>query len=456
MTIQQVSGNLRGKRVVVMGLGRFGGGVGVARWLSRQGANVTVTDQEPREKLQSSIAQLADFPITFQLGGHDPDILNSCDLLVVNPAVDKARSEFFQRALNKHIAMTTEINIFMQHCPAPIIGVTGSVGKSTTTAMIHLAITAALKSSRSGRTCWLGGNIGQSLLANLEDIKPDDFVVLELSSFMLEDLPWIRLSPHVAVVTNLAGNHLDRHGTLENYAAAKQNMLRFQHADDWAILNGDDSIVRTWADVTAARVTYYHLENKGDIELAVPGRHNQSNARAALAVLQAVGLSAHTPAALTALAQFPGLPHRLQLVHTSSSGVQWFNDSKATTPEAAITALAALEKKTFICIVGGYDKHADMTEFCRKLAHSAAAVLGIGATGPALIAGTIAAGASREYAMYADTLEGAVTCAKNWITKPNPGSKLFNSVLLSPGCASYDQFTNYEQRGEIFTALARQ
>ncbi|EQD44164.1 UDP-N-acetylmuramoyl-L-alanyl-D-glutamate synthetase, partial [mine drainage metagenome] len=159
------------------------------------------------EKLQSSLAQLADVSVTFQLGGHDVKILNTCDLLVVNPAVDKAHSEFFQSALQRQIPMTTEINMFLQHCPAKVIGITGTVGKSTTTAMIHLAITAALKNVGSRQTCRLGGNIGHSLLGDLEQIRPDDLVVLELSSFMLEDFPWMRFSPHIAVVTNLAANH---------------------------------------------------------------------------------------------------------------------------------------------------------------------------------------------------------------------------------------------------------
>ena len=135
-------------------------------------------------------------------------------------------------ALRRKIPMTTEINIFLRHCPAKIIGITGTVGKSTTTAMTHLTLTAALKNMASRQACWLGGNIGRSLLGDLGNITSDDYVVLELSSFMLEDLPWIGISPHIAVVTNLVGNHLDRHGTLENYAAAKQNMLRFQDADE--------------------------------------------------------------------------------------------------------------------------------------------------------------------------------------------------------------------------------
>ncbi len=454
MAVQHVNSNFRGQRAVVMGLGRFGGGVGVARWLAQQGADVTVTDQDPAEKLQSSIAQLSDTPIVLQLGGHDPEILDTCDLLVVNPAVDKIRSAFFQAALQRRIALTTEINIFLHQCPAKVIGVTGSAGKSTTAAMIHLALTAAL-GKISNRRAWLGGNIGGSLLGDLEKIKPDDLVVLELSSFMLEDLPWIASSPHIAVVTNLAGNHLDRHGTLERYASAKQNILRFQTADDIAILNDDDPAIRAWNTHTRGHVAYYSTARVPDIKLAVPGRHNQSNALAALAVLKAACLEAEAPTALAALAEFRGLPHRLQLVHTSDSGVRWLNDSKATTPEAAMTALAAMEKGHFVCIIGGYDKHADMTELCRRLAAKAGGVLGIGATGQAMVNRVLTLGLAEDHARYAATLEQAMRVADQWLTESRNNSGILDTVLLSPACASYDQFLNYEQRGERFAALAK-
>ncbi len=456
MDAQELNRNFYNKRVVVMGLGHFGGGVGVARWLAQQRALVTVTDQESPEALQSSVAELADFPITFQLGGHDPEILNACDLLVVNPAVDKSRSAFFQAAQRRKIPMTTEINIFLRRCRAKIIGITGSVGKSTTTAMTHLALAAALKNMGSRQTCFLGGNIGRSLLGDLRHMTSDDYVVLELSSFMLEDLPWIGISPHIAVVTNLVGNHLDRHGTLENYAAAKQNLLRFQNAGDIAILNADDATVRSWAGITAGRVMNFTIANQAEIKLCVPGRHNQSNARAALAVLEALGLAEQRPAALAALEQFSGLPHRLQLVHTDLHSVQWFNDSKATTPEAAITALAAMEKGKFICIVGGSDKHADMREFCRQLSAQCGRLVGIGATGQSLVAGAIAAGFASDRACYAQTLEAAVAQAKTWLAEDKLCSQALNAVLLSPGCASYDQFTNYQHRGERFATLARE
>jgi UDP-N-acetylmuramoylalanine--D-glutamate ligase len=448
--------NLHSRRVVVMGLGRFGGGVGVARWLAQQGAVVTITDQDPAENLESSLAQLEGLHITFQLGGHDQKILDACDLLVVNPAVDKTRSEFFQAAVARNVPLTTEINLFLQRCKARVIGVTGSVGKSTTTAMIQLAMAAALKDSGSTSACFLGGNIGRSLLGDLERIKPDDWVVLELSSFMLEDVPWIGFSPHIAVVTNLVGNHLDRHGTLANYAAAKQNILRFQTADDIAILNRDDPVVCQWGRLARGRMEFYTTDNVPEIKLAVPGRHNQSNGRAALAVLAAAGLGGWSSAALKALAEFPGLPHRLQLVHTGGTGVRWFNDSKATTPEAAMTGLAAMDQGRFICIVGGYDKHADMAMFCRQLAADAGGVIGIGATGEALVRGAIAAGLPRGHGVYTETLEAAMALADQWSHGDDPRPVQFNAVLLSPACASYGQFANYEQRGDRFAALARQ
>jgi len=450
-----VTENFSGKKVVVMGLGLFGGGVAVSRWLCEQGAHVTVTDQAAPEKLQSSLKKLAGLPITFDLGAHHESILESCDLLVVNPAVDKTNSDFYRLAIGRGIPFTTEINLFLQRCPAKVIGVTGSVGKSTTTAMIHLALCAAMKNSGIGR-CWLGGNIGKSLLENLPQITPEDLVVLELSSFMLEDIPLIGFSPHVAVVTNLSGNHLDRHGTLEAYAAAKQNILRFQKPGDVAILNADDPVVSQWSKLVHGKIIFYSVKNKPALPLKVPGLHNQSNTQAALCVIEALGFADRFDVVRTALSAFDGLPHRLQLVHTekllSQKIIHWFNDSKATTPEAAITALQAFEPRTFISIVGGYDKHADMSTFIQILAQRAGGVLGIGATGQALVDSLAATGqlpANR--AVYAQTLPNAVSIARQWLSA---SPKSLDTILLSPACASWGEFVNYEQRGELFIGLA--
>jgi UDP-N-acetylmuramoylalanine--D-glutamate ligase len=447
-------------RVVVMGLGRFGGGVGVSRWLSQQGCRVVVTDMEPASNLAESMAQLTGTGCEFALGGHDAALLQQADLLVVNPAVDKNKSEFVQTALRRSVPITTEINLFVQRCCAPIVGITGSVGKSTTTAMICQALTACLAATPP-RRCWMGGNIGHSLLTELPNISAKDIVVLELSSFMLEDTPAIGWSPHVAVVTNVVPNHLDRHGTFADYAAVKKNILRFQTPADIAILNGDDATARTWLPHAPGRSRVYCLAGSEKLKLLVPGDHNQSNAQAALAVVEVLGFSDQRPAAVAALMRFSGLPHRLQLVHTqvvrSGHAVRWYNDSKATTPAATLTALQAFPEKSFICIVGGYDKHLDLAELAAVLARRSAGVLGIGATGPKII--DLAAQTNllpKNRLVYTQTLSAAVQQARLWITSPDPAFADIKNVVLSPGCASYDQFPNYEKRGEIFTALAQQ
>ncbi|NNM87959.1 MAG: UDP-N-acetylmuramoyl-L-alanine--D-glutamate ligase [Phycisphaerae bacterium] len=447
-------------RVVVMGLGRFGGGVGVSRWLSQQGCRVVVTDMEPASNLADSMAQLTGTDCEFALGGHDAALLRQADLLVVNPAVDKNKAEFVQAAIRRDIPITTEINLFVQRCCAPIVGITGSVGKSTTTAMICRALTACLADTPP-RRCWMGGNIGHSLLTDIPNISAQDIVVLELSSFMLEDTPAIGWSPHVAVVTNVVPNHLDRHGTLADYAAVKKNILRFQTSADVAILNGDDAMVSTWLPHAPGRTKVYRVAQGEKLKLLVPGDHNQSNAQAALAVVEVLGFSDQRPAALAALQQFSGLPHRLQLVHTKvirpGHTLCWYNDSKATTPAATLTALQAFPEKSFICIVGGYDKHLDLAELAAALATRSAGVLGIGATGPKII--ELAAQTNllpKNRLVYTQTLSAAVQQAQLWLTSPDPAFADIKNVVLSPGCASYDQFPNYEKRGEIFTALAQQ
>ncbi len=453
------------RRVVVMGLGRFGGGVGVSRWLAQQGCGVVVTDAEPAEKLTSSIAQLSDVPVQFQLGGHDPAILDQCDLLVVNPAVDKAKSTFVQQAIARGIPLTTEINLFVQRCPAITIGVTGSVGKSTTTAMIAAAVDAAWQKGAGGAHCgrvYVGGNIGRSLLADLGSIGPQDCVVLELSSFMLEDTPLAGWSPHIAVVTNLKPNHLDRHGSMEQYAAAKKNILCFQTPGDIAIINQDDAAVWSWRSECRGRVMGYSTVAAAALQLQVPGGHNQSNAQGALAVLAALGIRPGSDAwraGCEALHTFKGLPHRLELVHTQvlpgERSVRWFNDSKATTPEASITALRAFAPRSFICIVGGYDKHLDMSDFVRELAERAGGVLGIGATGQSLVNQFVASGAVAPLrAKYVQTLAAAVELAGQWVGDAGGVNEL-DSVLLSPASASWGQFENYEVRGAQFAALAK-
>jgi UDP-N-acetylmuramoylalanine--D-glutamate ligase len=276
----------------------------------------------------------------------------------------------------------------------------------------------------------------------------------------------------MAVITNLRPNHLDRHHTLAAYAAAKQNILRFQKPADVALLNADDPEVRTWQPLARGRCSLFTTHGVPPLPLLLPGEHNQSNAQAARAVLDhlpALGLKPldqkARAAALQAIADFAGLPHRLELVHTSLAGdrrARWFNDSKATTPDAALTALAAFPARSVVCIVGGYDKHSDMSYFAAELAARAAAVLGIGQTGAALVDQVARAAATLEAAapcpaLYVETLENAVAYAGRYAAEKRipvaaDGDLI---ILLSPGCASWGQFTNYEQRGSHFAALAR-
>jgi len=466
---------LTGKRVTVMGLGRFGGGLGVTRWLCRQGARVTVTDQADADALADSIRRLHGFDVEYQLGGHDPALLDRTDLLVVNPAVDKNKSEFFARAASQGVPWTTEMNLFFPRCRGRIIGVTGSVGKSTTTAMIGDVLRCAVEYLPSPPPrIWIGGNIGRSLLEELPDIRPGDFVVLELSSFQLEDLARLRCSPSVAVLTSLRPNHLDRHGTFERYAQAKCGIFKHQdRATDHAVVCGEEEVALEnaakargglegiWSyalDDALQPVVYRHdartdhagktcLARWENLSLRLPGRHNRLNAAAAFAVGQALVLPARTWR--RALRDFEGLPHRLQHV-ADLDGVSYYNDSKGTTPEAAITALTAFDRPAVI-LLGGYDKKVDFDALAKCVVRRCRAAICYGATGGKIHAAIDAEskGEHRCTVLDAEDFQRAVQLARQ---AAQPG----DVVLLSPACASWDLFTNYEERGDAFCRIIRQ
>ena len=231
--------SLKNRRVTVMGLGRFGGGVSVTRFLASHGAIVTLTDLASETDLGESLAALEPHsPARIILGRHDESDFRETDLVVVNPAV-KPDNPYLKIAQEAGVPLTSEMNLFWQFHRGKTVAVTGSNGKSTTTAMIHAILQRARFSSR------LGGNIGHSLLEEVESIQPDDWTVLELSSFQLRDLDRLRARPDVAVVTNFTSNHLDWHGTLDDYRRSKQTILRWQTANDVAVLNADDAETKT-------------------------------------------------------------------------------------------------------------------------------------------------------------------------------------------------------------------
>lgn len=460
-------------RVTVMGLGRFGGGVAAARFLASQGAQVAVTDLRQADELQESLAQLAEVPVAaWALGEHPERLFRECDLLVVNPAV-RPDDPYVALARERGTPVTTEIDLFCRHNPAPVIGVTGSNGKSTTTALIYHLLQHAWQNVT--RRAWLGGNIGISLLERLPDIRPEDLVVLELSSFQLELLRQHRFRPLIGILTNFTPNHLDWHGSLDAYQRAKQGLFDAQLTTDAALLPDESDDGARWRirgrllrfgthdtgengafledGVLTLRCSQSGTSRGGSLEEALRfqqppqlvGRHNQLNLAAACGAAWLAGAAPELFA--PAVQSFQPLPHRLQQV-AERCGRRFFNDSIATTPESAIQALRVFRQR-IILLAGGYDKGQDLSQFAAEIRRHAAAVVLMGQTAESLRrqieltegAGQPVISVGRD---FADSFSQAVALSR-------PG----DIVLLSPGCASYGWFRDYRERGELFEQLAR-
>lgn len=459
--------NWRNRRVTVMGLGGFGGGVGVTRWLAAAGATVTVTDCAPAERLERSLTEIADLGVTLRLGGHDERDFRETDLVVVNPAVPDS-SPYLAAARAAGVPITTEINLFVERCPARCVGITGTVGKSTVTAMTGHILTQAAERGCAApriRRVWVGGNIGRSLLDVLPQIDPADVVVLELSSFQLHRTPLVRWSPRVAVITNITPNHLDWHGTFAAYAAAKLNILRFQDPARDVIVAGDrPELLKLFEQLHGDLSGVWRYGLAGDVPVAaqqstpaidcddrrlswpglqldVPGRHNLENAAAALTVAHALGVPDDAAAAL--LSTFQALPHRLQRV-ARRAGVTYYDDSKSTTPESTLTALRSFDPPLLV-ILGGYDKGSDLRPVAEEAARRAKFAACIGPTGPSLAETVTRAGGA---AAVFPNLPAAMAAV---MARAEPG----DTVLLSPACASWGEFRDYRERGELFARLAR-
>ena len=461
------NGAYANRKVTVMGLGLFGGGVGAARHFAENGAQVTVTDKRSESDLKPSIEALKDLPIRFVLGKHFEDDFRNADILLVNPGVPLdnplvamargagARIEFAMNLLFK----LTEKN--------RKIGITGSNGKSTTTALLGEMV--RVMDDRA----LVGGNIGKCLLSETKNLKSDIPIVLELSSFMLEGMRDMAISPNVAIVTNLSPNHLDRHRTMLEYAEAKLNIIRHQGPEDCAILNADDPALTGWDSQTRARVIRFSVREElegnaaflaGDklvvrwegVEeviahrksMRLPGVHNVANALAASAAAIAFGVKPWQVA--EALSKFSGLPHRLEVVARNDNKVTYYNDSIATTPESAICALASFDGPITL-IAGGSDKGSAYDELALSIVRKARRLILLGVTAPKIEEAVRRAALQCNRCpeiLRATTLEHAAMLASN-------GALPGEAVLLSPACASFDMFRNFQERGELFRALAK-
>ncbi len=443
-----------GKQVHVIGLGAYGTGRAVARVLSGRGARVTVSDVKPAAALAGEIAALKGVDVNIQVEAGAYRGMEEADLIVPSPGVPLDIPPLL-RARSRDVPVVSEIEVAFWIAPCPIIAVTGTKGKTTTTTLIGDLLRDA------GRNALVGGNIGQPLIALAETAQPDDLLVAEVSSFQLEGTD--RFRPRVAVLLNLFPDHLDRHPTLDVYRAAKARLFANQTPEDTAVVNRDDPEAWHLRHLTQADMMPYSVERpapdgadltdgwlrvKGERvcpaeSVRLPGLHNVGNVLAALAATHAAGASLGRAA--ETIAGFEGLEHRLETV-AAIGGVTFVNDSQATTPQAAIAALNAFEQRV-VLIAGGRPKVHDFGELAEVAVRRRASLVVLGEAADEIAAAAEVAGI-QDVARAADLRE-AVQMA---VARAEPGEV----VLLSPACASFDMFENMAARGRAFKAIARE
>ena len=459
-----------GRRVTIVGLAREG--TALARFLAAQGATVTVTDRQSAEALAENVAALAAWPIHFVLGEHPLELLDT-DMLFVSPGVP-LETPLLVEARRRGVPISSETRLFVELCPAPIVGITGSSGKTTTTALVGEMLRA------SGQRTWVGGNIGCPLIERLPEITPTDRVVMELSSFQLEFFaPWAGeegrgISPGIAAVLNISPNHLDRHPSMAAYVAAKKQVLLHQRTGDVAVLGLDNAETRALADECRGQVLFFSqrevvtqgafLQDEiitlrlGEEEQAVCavseikllGRHNVDNVLAACALAGVAGANVRAMAAVATT--FRGVEHRLELVR-ELNGVRWYNDSIATSPERMVAALRSFDAP-IILLAGGRDKHLPWGEAAALILRKVRYLVLFGEAVPIIERAMVAARAEDKITGGPEmtsvrTLEEAVAVAAQ-VARPG------DVVLLAPGCTSFDAFKDFAARGERFRELVKQ
>jgi UDP-N-acetylmuramoylalanine--D-glutamate ligase len=460
-----------GMRVTVMGLGVHGGGLASALFFARHGADVTVTDLRGPEALAPSLERLAGLPVRFVLGRHEPADFEAADLVIKNPAVPPG-SPFLAAARAHSVPVETDVSVFLSLARSPVIAVTGTKGKSTTASAIHHGL---LRVSRRAR---LGGNITVSPLEFLDEVTPADPVVLELSSWQLGDLAGRGLlRPRVSVLTVILPDHLDRYPDMAAYVEDKRAVFREQLPEQCAVFNRDDPRQALFPEQTRAAPFWYSAEPlpaglagawlEGDEgrrytapggavrtilrRSRLAGSHNRMNLLAAGLALSLYGVKAAVVA--RALAEFPGIEHRLELFH-QTAGIRFYDDSTATMPHAAAAALAAIEAPV-VLIAGGTDKGLDYAPLAEAAARAAAIVLLAGTATEKLRPLLEARGIASEgpYDELDPAVRRAVELAGALRTR-GPAARVV-SVVLSPGCASFGMFLNEFDRGRRFKDAVR-
>ena len=462
----------RGRRVAVLGLGVSN--VPLVRFLCRQGAVVSARDQKPAEELAERLQELAGWPVEFRLGPGYLDDLRGYDYLFLTPGMRKDLPAI-EAARRAGATVTGEAALFLALCRARVTGVTGSAGKTTTTALVGQMYRQAGREVYVGGNIVVGGgNIGSPLIEKVLDIPPQAEVVLELSSFQLQ---LCDTSPDISLVTNIHPAHLDVHASFEEYAWSKKNIFRYQDQSGWAVFNADDPGTHDWPREAPGQVAMF--SSAGDhctvgafarevtafvragvdrapepvirrAEVLLPGQHNWQNLLGAMAAAAVAGVR---PWAMYAVARtFVGVEHRLELCGVYR-GIRAVNDSIATTPERAIAGLLTLSEPV-VLVAGGYDKHISYREWAKTVLHSTVhTVVLVGQTAvqmkEEIEAAKDAEGVPGPAVMLAKDFPEAVALA---MSHARPG----DTVLLSPAAASYDLFHNFGERGQLFKDLVRQ
>lgn len=428
---------MKGKNITIFGMAKSG--IAAARRLASLGARVTITESRSAKELdQNLIHELEGIGVNFELGGHtDRSILNA-EMIVVSPGVH-LDMPILEKAAGKGIPIISEIELAYQLLSKPIIAITGTNGKTTTTTLIGEMLKAG------GKKAAVGGNIGAPLAAI--DDRELDYNVAEVSSYQLETIKTFK--PWISLILNIQPDHLERHHSMENYTAQKARIFMNQTGDDYLVYNLDDPRVVEMVKPAKAKKIGFSKEQAGIItlppaEIKIPGKHNLENALAAAQTAYLCGVSKETVAEV--LKTFPGVEHRIEFVR-SVNGVSFYNDSKATNPDSTMVALDTFKGKGLVLILGGRDKGVSLEEMCKKIKDGVKEVLLIGEAAERFREALVKTGYNNIHP--AGSMDEAVK-------KSFQLSKKGDHVLLSPACASFDMFSDYEDRGRKFKQIVQQ